>query len=109
MGAYKNYILKIADAANVEPEVLFEEIILDDEALSGHLVRRCHEVYGQKTADQFVAILRRLAEGDLLRATRLWNWVDTLGVPEPFWALMQVWTPWAFRRVDSVNSMKFTY
>ena len=45
----------------------------------------------------------------LVSATNIWNAIDDLSEPEPWWDAMTGCMSWAFRDCENANSILFTY
>ena len=59
-----------------------------------------------KSMERFCRVLSKV--GTQRQATRVWNWVDHQGNPEPYWDLMMSEIPWAFCG-NSPNDFYFVY
>ena len=72
--------------------------------------RRCaiillHALEDFRPEDPTVIYSRRW----LVEATKLWDWIDQLSNPEPFWDIMMNILPEAFVDSTDANSVLFTY
>ena len=110
MGRMKELCIELAESKRARFEAICDKIAVEVK----NVVAVTEGVAIQATVDaggDYVFL--EVDEDDCVRAlvniTRLWNWADQEADGTPYWDILKVRFPLAFRDPSNTNSVRFTY